>query len=301
MNPFPINSLDNQSVLNEILTGHWLISHSGLLQLGHFFKTVSKGKAPKSKKTDRSENLLSFYNENYERIAPRNIAEIPEGSIAVVNIIGPLMKYGGYWMLGANEIIYQLDFVNNLPNVSAIIVVVDGPGGSVSAIAPFIEFSKRKKKPIVAVCDASLSLHRWIPDAIADYQMADNNISARFGSIGVVSSWMDATKYYEAMGVKLQEVYPEESEHKNEIWRAIQEDEEKGKEMLRKMHLSPMAQKFQAAVKQAHPNLLEEEGVLSGRTFGADEAVRLNMINRVGSIKEAMQVAKALAEAYSLN
>ncbi|WP_026755040.1 S49 family peptidase [Sediminibacter sp. Hel_I_10] len=300
MNKFSVKLLDNRTVLNEILTGHWLISHSGLLQLGHFFKTVTQNNASESKETDRSESLLSFYDDNYNRIAPRSVSEIPEGSIAQINCVGPMMKYGNWWMLGANEVIAQLDFVNNLQNVAAIVIYIDGPGGAVSAISPFIDFAKRKKKPVVAICDASLSLHRWIPDAIADVQMADNDISARFGSIGVVSSWMDATKYYEEMGVKVHEVYPEESSHKNEIWRAIQEDEEKGKQMLRDMHLSPMAQKFQAAVKTAHPNLLEEEGVLTGRTFGAEEAVRLNMINRVGSMKEAMQVAKALAEAYNL-
>jgi protease-4 len=301
MNKFPVQLIDNRTVLNEILTGHWLISHSGLLQLGHFFQNLDPRAESEGKEKDRSAQLLSFYNENYERISPRDISEIPEGSIGVVNIVGPMTKYASWWMLGANEIIYQLDFLNNLSNVSAIVVYVDGPGGSVAAIPSFIDFAKRKRKPIVALCDASLSLHRWIPDAIADYQMADNNICARFGSVGVVSSWMDATKYYEEMGVVMHEVYPDESSNKNEIWRAMQEDEEKGKQMLKDMHLSPMAQKFQAAVKAAHPNLIEEEGVLTGRTFGTEDAIRLNLINKQGNMMEAMQVAKALAETYSIN
>lgn len=301
MNKFPVTLLDNRTVLNEILTGHWLISHSGLLQLGHLFTNLDAKAESGSEEKDRSAQLLSFFNENYERISPRDTSEIPEGSIAVVNIVGPMTKYSSWWMLGANEIIYQLDFLNNLQNIAAIVVYIDGPGGSVSAIPSFIDFAKRKRKPIVALCDASLSLHRWIPDAIADYQMADNDISARFGSVGVVSSWMDATKYYEDMGIKMQEVYPEESEHKNEIWRQIKDDEEKGKQILREQHLSPMAQKFQAAVKKAHPNLIEEEGVLSGRTFGTEDAIRIGFINKQGNMLEAMQIAKALAEAYSIN
>ncbi len=301
MNSFTYKSIDNRTILNEILTGNWLISHSGLLQLEHFFKTIAEYKASDSKENDRSANLLSFYNENHERISPSNVGEIPEGTIAVVNCIGPMMKYGNDWMLGSDEVIWQLDFLNNLQNVKAIILYVDGPGGAVSAISPFIEFAKRKKKPIVALCDASLSLHRWIPDAIADYQMADNNISARFGSVGVVSNWMDFEKYYENLDIIIHEVYPEESKHKNEIPRAIKEDKEKGYKMLRDMYLRPMALAFQEAVKKAHPNLIEEEGVLTGRTFGADEAVRLNMINKVGSLKDAMLVAQALSEAQSVN
>ncbi len=301
MNKFPAQLIDNRTVLNEILTGYWLISHSGLLQLGHLFTNLSTKADSGDQEKDRSAQLLSFFNEDYVRINPRDTSEIPEGSIAVVNIVGPMTKYSSWWMLGANEIIYQLDFLNNISNIAAIVIYVDGPGGSVAAIPSFIDFAKRKRKPIVALCDASLSLHRWIPDAIADYQMADNNISARFGSVGVVSSWMDATKYYEDMGIKMQEVYPDESEHKNEIWRAIQEDEEKGKKMLRELHLSPMAQKFQEAVKKAHPNLIEEEGVLTGRTFGTDDAIRIGMINKQGNMMEAMQVAKGLAQAYSIS
>ena len=62
-----------------------------------------------------------------------------------------------------------------------------------------------------------------------------------------------------------------------------------------------MAIKFQEAVKAAHPNLIEEEGVLTGRTFGTEDAIRIGMINKQGNMIEAMQVANALAEAYSIN
>ena len=300
MNTFSGHFIDNNTVLNEIMNDQWLMSHSGLVKL-HYLINNLKTVAKSSSDEKEERQLLSFYNEDYVRISPRSIEEIPEGTTATINIVGPMAKYSSWWMLGANEVIWQLDFLNNIQNVKAIICYIDGPGGSVAAIPSFIDFAKRKKKPIVALCDASLSLHRWIPDAIADYQMADNDISARFGSVGVVSSWMDATKYYEDMGVKIHEVYPDESKHKNEVWRAIQEDEKKGKEMLKKMHLSPMAIKFQEAVKAAHPNLLEEEGVLTGRTFGTEDAIRIGMINKQGNMMEAMQIASALAEAYSIN
>ena len=301
MNKFPVQLLDNRTVLNEILTGQWLISHSGLLQLGHIFQNLTSSSESGGEAKDRSASLLAFYNENYQRIFPGSASEIPEGTIAVVNIVGPMMKYGSYWMLGANEIIHQLDFLNNHNNVDAIVAYTDGPGGASSALPLFQDFALRKRKPIVALCDTSLSLHRFIPDVIADYQMAENNLISSFGSYGVVSSFQDATKYYEEIGVKFHEVYPEESKHKNEIWRAFKEDEEKGKQMLRDRQLSPMAKDLQAIARAAHPNLIEEEGVLTGRTFRTDDAIRLRMINKQGNMTEAMQVAKALAEAYSIN
>jgi len=301
MNSFPAKLIENRLVLNEILTGHWLMSYSGLLQLGHLFSNLNPKSANESEVKDRSATLLSFYNDMYVRINPRSPDEIPEGSIAVVNIVGPMGKYGSYWMLGANEIIFQLDFLNNTANIAAIIIRVDGPGGSVGALPLFQDFAMRKRKPIVSLADNSLSLHKFIPDVIADYQMAENTLVSRFGSYGVVSSWQDATKYYEDMGVKFHEVYPEESKHKNEIHRLLQEDEEKGKQLLIDRELSPMAKDLQAIAKAAHPNLLEEEGVLTGRTFRTNDAIRIGIINRQGNMMDAMLMAKALAEAFSIN
>lgn len=301
MNNFPVQLIDNRTVLNEILTGHWLISHSGLLQLGHLFTNLNMQDASEGQQKDRSAQLLSFYNENYQRIMPRSADEIPEGSIAVVNMIGPMTKYSSYWMLGANEIIYQLDFLNNHENVAAIVLRIDGPGGSVGALPLFQDFALRKRKPIVSLGDNSLSLHKFIPDVIADYQMAENTLVSRFGSYGVVSSWQDATAYYEKMGVKNFAVYPDESKHKNEISRALKDDEEKGIQLLKDMYLSPMAKELQNIARAAHPNIIEEEGVLTGRTFGTSDSIRVGIINKQGNMTEAMQVAKALSEAYSIN
>lgn len=290
----------NSQVLHEILNSQWLMGFSDYLQMRHFIETaVAAGHEGHRKRLDAI-SALEFFNEDMQRIRPKDVSEIPEGTVAVVKIVGPMMKYWSWWFLGADEVVAQLDFANNHQNIVGTVTYVDGPGGAVAAIPPFIEFAKRKRKPIVSLCDQSLSLHRWIPDAISDYQMADNDIISRFGSIGVVSSWMDLTKYYEDLKIILEEVYPEESKHKNEIWRLYKDDPEKARKMLREMHLAPMAKKFQAAVREAHPDLLEEEGVLTGRTFGAEDAVRIKMINKVGNLDEAMAMVHALAEKSKL-
>lgn len=286
----------SNSLLYEITHGEWLMDLRYLFQLRESLRLGFSENA----KTEEKTSLISFFNEDHQRISPENVSEIPEGSIAVVNAVGPMLKYRSWYALGADEVIAQLDFANNLQNISAIILNVDGPGGAVSAIAPFVEFSKRKRKPVIAVCDTSLSLHYWIPNAVADHLMADNTISARFGSVGVVSRWMDFSKYQKEMGIEEHEVYAAESPHKNEIFRKIEEDEKAGKKMLQDMHLSPLAQKFQAAIKTSRPNLADAEGILTGRTFTAEDALKNGMIDSIGTMKEAMQVAQMLAEVGSL-
>lgn len=292
--------MNHNAVKNEILSGQWAMSPEGFFLLGTIIKSITSGEYIEHKKVEAID-ALSFFNENSQQIRPRDVSEIPEGSVAVVNMVGPIMRYGSYYSLGAEDVVAQLDFVENQKNILGSVLNTNGPGGSVDSINPFKAFAKRKKKPIVGLMNASLSMHRWIPDVICDYQIAENNVTARMGSVGVVSTWTDVEKYYADMGIFFEEVYPPESPYKNEISRAMKKDKKKGKEMLRTQHLSPMAIKFQDDVKAAHPNLLlTEEGVIKGRTFSADDAVRINMIDGIGSIEDAMARVRMLSEVYSI-
>ncbi len=249
---------------------------------------------------DQSPNLLSIFDEDMRLV--RDIRDIPEGSIGLVDINGVMTKYISWVSWGVAYYMKQLDFLNNNPNITAIIIRIDGPGGSASAIAPFLRFSARKQKPVIALCDMACSLHYWMATGVADHVMAQDTITAKYGSVGVVSSWMDFKEYYKNLGIKVQEVYPPESEHKNEIWRLLQEDEEKGKKMLIEKELTQMARKFQNSVKENRPNLkADAEGVLTGRTFGAEEALQLGMIDSIGTLEDAITMGQMLAETQNVN
>lgn len=284
------------AVLSQLLTDQWLMSYEQLMHLvAHMHRLTSAGDTLEREEKPIIESM-NFYNEDMQRINPGSVGDIPQGSIAEVKIVGPLMKYWNWYYQGADEVVAQLDYANRLTNVSAIIANIDGPGGQASAIPPFIEFGKRKQKPVIALIDRSLSLHKWVADAIADHQMADNNITARIGSIGVVSSWVNAKKYYEEMGIIFEEVYSDLSGHKNEFWRLFEQDPEKAKELLRERELNPMAKQFQDFVRSKHQNLKEDtEGLLTGRTFNAEDAVSHGIIHSIGNMKQAMLLAQTLA------
>ena len=65
--------------------------------------------------------------------------------------------------------------------------------------------------------------------------------------------------------------------------------------------LSPLAIKFQNAVRAARPNLREETGVLTGKTFDADKALGLGMIDSIGSLSKAMQWLQIKSESNHYN
>ena len=281
-------------LLNDLFRGEWLLDVAWISTAAPLVQNLLEG-VTNVQQIDQNESALSVIDASGHQVNPRN--GIPEGSIAVVSMIGAAMKYGNACSYGADDIARELAFANANPNISAIIFKLDGPGGAVSAIGPLLTFASEKKKPVIGLADACLSLHYWTAVGVCDYIMADNDISARFGSIGVVSQFMDAKKHWEDKGFKFHEIYADESSHKNEVFKLALE----GKyDKIKSEILNPMARKFQAAVKAARPNLrLEEEGILSGKTFDADKALGIGLIDGIGTFKQAVERAKVHAELYA--
>ena len=272
-----------------------------LAGMGHIVSKILAGEEVTFNATQNS--LIKLYDNNANLIQGeyltngwgqivRSEFEIPQGSYAMINMMGPVIKYGDMCTYGADEITDALNKVNSLQNIKGIIMNIDGPGGAVSAIGPFLQFAKNKRKPVVGLVDLAASLHYWTAVALCDHIMVDNNVSSMVGSVGVVVSFADTKPYYEEMGIKFHEIYPPESKDKNLSFRLALE----GKyDKLIDEHLSPIAQKFQAAVRAGRPNLKERDGVLSGRTFFADEALDNGMIDSIGDLRAAMTEVDRLA------
>jgi len=286
-------------LLSELTRGVWAMSFEGLQVWGPIANKIVNGEKVNLNGNEDAEpkSLVSYFSETGRRILPDENGSIPKGTVAVVDMIGALIKYGDWCTYGADEIVGILEANDANPNIVAQVLNIDGPGGSVSAIAPFVEFGRTKTKPVVGLLDMCCSAHLYAAVSCCDHLMAANNISATIGSIGVVLSFVDNRPVLEKMGYVLHEIYPEESENKNEAFKlALKGDYDKIKEEM----LSPMAKKFQNDVRAARPNLKEEPGVLTGKTFGADKALEVGLIDSIGSFKQAMQLAMMMAEMKSV-
>jgi protease-4 len=283
-------------LLSEISRGLWFMHIPSLEIYGVLaHKLISGEKIELPNANQEPKSLVSYFTENGApiRLSSEN-TNVPPNSIAVVDMIGAIVKYGDWCTYGADEIVAALFEADRNPNIAAIVLNIDGPGGSVSAIAPFKDFGMRKTKPVVGLYDQCCSAHLYSMLVCSDYVMASNDISAQIGSVGVVLSWRDNKKYLESLGYEFHEVYPDESETKNQAFRLAME----GKyDMIKQEMLSPMAVNFQNAVKAARPNLdLREPGLLTGKTFFTDKAIGLKLVDGMGSLKDAMNMALMLSE-----
>jgi protease-4 len=285
-------------LLMDLMRSDWLMSFEGISAFAPIAHKIITGQHVDI--AEKTHSLMSVVDHNGKRVAPdaNGLINAPKGSVAIIDMVGPVMKYGDMCTYGADEIVNALYLADRNPNIVGTVFNEDGPGGGVSAIGPFLQFAKDKTKPVVAIADQCCSLHYWAMCAIADYKMADNNVSASFGSVGVTTSFADNRKYLETLGYVFHDIYPKESEHKNLAWRLALE----GKyDMINTEHLSPLAIQFQNAVRASNPNLKEEVGVLTGKTFGADKALEYGMINAIGSRDQAVQRLHIMSETKHYN
>lgn len=280
-------------LLMDIVRGQWLMSFDGIAAYSPIAYKILMGEEVDLNLDTKS--LLTIIDDNGKIVLPDEdgFVKAPEGSIAVVDMIGPILKRGDMCTYGADEIVRALYQAEQDSNIIGTILNVDSPGGAVSAISPFLDFAKKRTKPLLSLVDQCCSLGFWGATAVSDKIIADNNISASIGSIGVMSTFVDNIPYLEKLGYKVHEIYPDESPHKNEAVRLARE----GKyDLIKKDHLSPLAIKFQDGVKSTRPNLKEETGVLTGRTFGAEKALELGLIDSIGNLETSIQMLHVMSE-----
>lgn len=227
--------------------------------------------------------------------------DIPNDTTAVFLVEGTMLKYGSLSHYGTTEIAAVIRKAAAHKKISSIVLRFDSGGGSVDSIAPLVEviqMAKSNGKPVVASCDLCASAAYFVA-TYCDEIHADNDISAEFGSIGVMMSFRDYQKYYEKAGITEHRVYSNLSEHKNEpLELALQ-----GKyDLIRTEMLDPLARKFQEAVIKNMPSIKKEtKGILSGKTFYAADALENGMIHAIGDLDYSIARVRQLRQKRLIN
>ena len=128
--------------------------------------------------------------------------------------------------------------------------------------------------------------------------VANNTISAEFGSIGVMMQFPDYAKYYEERGIKIHTIYSNLSTYKNAPFEAARKGEYTS---IKEEQLDPLARQFQEAVK-AHRQQLDQkiDGILAGRMFYAKDALKHGLIDQIGTEQEATDLVRRLAADMAL-
>lgn len=226
-----------------------------------------------------------------------SMSDAPVGSVAVISLSGAVMKYDFCGAPGTQSIMAMIDQVNQHPNIDAIVLKIDSPGGAVDGTQALANKIKNSQKPVVAFVDGMMaSAAMWFGSAAA-YRIASSSTDM-IGSIGTMASWRDSSQLQKAAGIRIHEVYATASTHKNNEFRAANEDEPNYQPMIDNI-LDPTNEQFMAAVKSNIKNV--DEQVFTGAIYLADKAKEMGLINQIGTMDDAVNKALQLATKKNKN
>lgn len=286
------------AIAPKVAVNHFPLIHKMLTRENFSIEAFEKEDDADQSKRDKYAAVRSYYDRQGRPLDAQVLeGDLPEGTVAVISLDGVMLKWGGLCSYGTEELaqVFALDLQH--PRVAGGIIKIDSGGGGVDAIAPFTRVLQSTQKPVVALADMAASA-AYYTAIYADLVMADNDISSEFGSIGVMVSFADYQEYYEKQGIKLHTIYAPESTHKNRDFEKALKGEY---EDMQQHGLSPLAQKFQAAVRQQRPSLKADvEGILNGRMFYAEEALEHGLIDAIGSLGEALEFINRRSAAQAL-
>ena len=213
--------------------------------------------------------------------------------VIVVPIHGAMTKYDTCDTYGTAGIAAKMDEYINDSEVVGFVLDIDSPGGAENAIPPIVGAINRAKaagKPVIAHCDSCYSAAYWVASQ-CDAIFADNALSG-FGSIGAYGQVLD-NREDKQTGFKLITIYAPESKDKNLAYREALD----GKPEKMEQELSILVKAFHSAVKAGRPALkVDAEGVMSGATFKAGDAIELGLADGFGTLGECIQNAFIRAE-----
>jgi signal peptide peptidase SppA len=218
-------------------------------------------------------------------------AERTEGTVAVLPIFGTIVPRADLFSefsggTSAEVLTRKFRSLVNDPNVGAIVLDVDSPGGAVSGVEEVASeiFKARGTKPVIAVANhLAASAAYWIATAAEELVVTP---SGEVGSIGVFAGHQDISGALEAEGVKITLVNA-------------------GKFKVEGNPYEPLGEEARAAIQARvddyynaftrdvarHRGVKQSEvkgGFGEGRVVGAKEAVALGMADRVGTLDQVI-------------
>ena len=261
----------NRKALNAIFTGKWAIETNHLdLMIGIASREYSDMEAVLATPMERRQSGM---------VNMRN-------GVAVINAFGPIFPHADIFtdISGATSVeTLALRFGEALdaPDVKAIVLNVDSPGGNIVGINEFANmiYQSRGKKPIIAYTGGlCASAAYWIASA-ADKIVADQ--TAFLGSIGVVAAWTDDSEARKKEGLTDYEVVSSQSPDKRQ-----DPNSKEGRAKLQ-TELDALADIFLGSVARNRGTnaAFVGENYGKGGVLISDEAVKVGMADGLGSLE----------------
>lgn len=209
-------------------------------------------------------------------------------TIAVIPVYGEIGHdpYGTMGYVDPGRFQEMIDKANEDPSVSAIVVDINSPGGSVVAGIEISEMIKKSKKPVIArISDVGTSAAYLIASS-CDKVVA--NPSSMVGSIGVIMELSDFSDYYDKMGQKHYSLTSGEYKDMGANYRSLKPEERK---MLQEMLDENYDFFIEDVAKNRNLSVSKVKTLADGKLYSGNQALKLKLIDKLGGKEEAFILA----------
>jgi protease-4 len=310
-------------LINEILTSQWLIDIDYARSCTPLLMSLVKGEKLDNKDWGRARSLnrpfivskikcdeddingdddddfpipLPPDDDDDQGTCKMDDDNIPAGSIAVIPIRGEIMKYDEFCgPVGTLTLARNFKDAIANANIASIVIVMDSPGGQVSYTDLLSDIIAKSSKPIVGFVEGiAASGGFWIISGSTKI-ICSSDID-RVGSFGTMTSFADLQPYFEKEGVVFHEFEATKSTDKNAD---IKEIRAGNYDNYRKNVLDVINEEFLSDLQVNRPGI--DKTTLTGKMYFAPDAIKLGIIDEIGTFEYAIQEANRLAKVQSIN
>jgi len=250
----------------------------------------SRMMAPEGMPTRESQGMCGDLIEEHamSMIEGEPIAVIPVDGVMGVKLTGMEKGSGA---VDTGDIISELKFCQDCPDISAVIMHFDTPGGMYQGTPELAYQINAMTKPVVALIDNAHSAGIWAASC-CDAMLMKPSSSA--GSIGVYQGYYDVTSMLDKMGVKA-ELFTS-GPYKGMGFAGVPlTDPQK---VLMQERVDALANEFKAHIKSMCGSVPEE--MMQGQSFSAEECLCCGLADEiVMSMDEAVELTKLLMQENS--
>jgi protease IV len=219
--------------------------------------------------------------------------------IALIEVEGMLAnaRTGGFLQPTENKLslfTQQMEVAARDPRVRAVVLRINSPGGTVTATDTMYQivqrFREQTNKPVIVSMQEIAASGGYYVACGADVIVA--HPTSVVGSIGVIFSAFEFEQGLAKIGVRSWVIKSGEYKDMGSPFKALRADE---RDLMQQM-VDEYHKRFVETV-QKHRSVSDVETATDGRVFSGETAMQLGLVDRVGLLDDAIDIARDKARA----
>ncbi len=251
-------------------------------------------------------NLVPTHGGIHPRMVHKSSHWLVRNRIAIVNISGMLMDGSGGGLFGGghnpvSDLKQTLDRIAHDPRVKAVVLRMNTPGGTVTSSAmmynSILRFKRKTHLPVIASMMDVCASGGYYVSCAADYQMAYPTTIT--GSIGVIVQMFNFQQALHYLGIQAPVFVSGPNKDTGSPFHAMTPENRK----IIQGFVNQFYARFLRIVKKSHLEVKAGNWPMltDGRPVTGEDAYRDHLINALGGLEDAIQLAKKMAHIHHAN